>query len=529
MLRRARATDPPQLLRPLSSAPAAAVHASLIASIPLVQNTLFTPLDRRRAANLAANAALAAAWLALHAPALRWIGAHVVRSPLSAGLFLVTAALLSRRLPASEILTRLAEPPRLRVAPLALLAASAIGTLIADRFIDVSILGAALFALGSYGLVGLFTPADRFRRALPAALLLTALLPFGDQAETYAGFNARLLTARAVAALLAPIGYQAMPVETILVLENGAAHIDLPCSGVRSLSSGLVFFLAGTCVLGLRPGLSWALTGALSVALLLVTNVIRVGAVVLLAGGLGLDRVAEVIHAPLGVLGFAAACAITLAVMRRAPRDEAGRDREGGAIAAPRAWPALAMAAALALLSTLHVRRAAAEARPAATRLALPAWVSSSPLALTSAEADLFRRWGGAADKRHIRAGAIEGALLVVVSRSWRAHHEPEVCLAGSGVRVEGLHEITLEPGVIVRGGSADGGARTAIYWFQSPARVTPDLGARVWDELSGRERRWAQVSLLIDSPLDIESTEGRALIGAVRAAAASALTEETP
>lgn len=477
---------------------------------------------------LLANAAMIAAWPALHLPALRWIASHAVASPLHAGLFVVAAALLARGLPPRHAMLRALEtPPRIAAAPLGLLGVAAIGTVIADRAVDVSILAAALFALGAYALAGLFMSEARFRRALPAALLFVALLPFGDQADTYVGFTARVATARAVHALLAPLGQGAPPTETILVLEAGAAHIDVPCSGVRSLATGMVFFLAATCVLARRVDLRWALSGLAYAALLLAANVVRVTAVVMLARGLDLPRLAEVVHAPTGILGFAAASAVAIAMLRgfctSAPPP--APSRESRRFAGPRA--SLAIAASLSLLSLLHVRRAAAVAPPASPRLSLPSTLAAEPLPLTTAELDLFRRWGGAAAKRRLRVNGVEGALLVVESRTFRAHHAPEVCMAGSGVRVDGLHDVALDDGATIRGGLADGGRRTALYWFQSRARVTPDLASRIWDDVSGREKRWAQVSLLIDAPIAIESHEGRALVGEVRAAVASMLAEE--
>ena len=96
-------------------------------------------------------------------------------------------------------------------------------------------------------------------------------------------------------------------------------------------------------------------------------------------------------------------------------------------------------------------------------------------------------------------------------------------------MRVEGLRAVALGGGDTVRVAAADGGARTVVYWFQSPDRTTGDLAARVWEDVSGREHRWVQVSLVVDAPLDVTSPEGLALVADLRAAVARALTEESP
>jgi exosortase O len=171
----------------------------------------------------------------------------------------------------------------------------------------------------------------------------------------------------------------------------------------------------------------------------------------------------------------------------------------------------------------------AALASPPPIHLDLGPDIAAEPLALTTAEADLFRRSGGAADKRRFRAGALEGSMLAVFSRSFRAHHPPEICLASSGVRVEGLRAVGLGDGGTVRVASADGGRRTAVYWFQSPERTTADLAARIWDDVRGHERRWVQISMIVDAPLDVASPEGQGLVDRIRAAAARVLAEESP
>lgn len=482
------------------------------------------PLPPRRAA-LLAHAALVAAWLLLHAPALAWVGRHFARSPLHAGIVLVAAALLLRG--ASFATFRGALDRRPPPAAVALLAASAVAFTACERRLGTTTVSALLLGLGAYGLVGLHLDPARFRRALPGALLLVALLPFGEQVDTYFGFAARALTARVVASLLAALGHPAMPVETLLVLENGVAHVDVPCSGARSLWTGLLFFLAATSVLGRGPGLRWLLAGLAHLALLLVENLVRVAAITLLAVALHAPHLAEIVHAPIGILGFALACAATLAVLRRFV--PAPAPLPAPASAADRRPLAPALAAALLALALLRAPPAAHAAVAPSFHLDLGPEIAASPLPLTVAEEDLFRRFGGSADKRAFRMGALSGSLLAVKSRSFRAHHPPEICLASSGVRIEDLRAVSLGQGADVRVASADGGRRTAIYWFQSPTRVTADLAARVWAEASFGERRWVQISIIVDAPLSLNSPEGLALVARIRAAAARALAEESP
>jgi len=261
---------------------------------------------------------------------------------------------------------------------------------------------------------------------------------------------------------------------------------------------------------------------------------------VLVAVALGWRGLAEVLHAPIGVLGFALACAITLALLRRLPAMTTMTAMTAmpaitAAVPAPapRATPWLApvLASLLCLAALAHARRPVPAADGWRPTLALPAALGSQPLPLTTAESDLFRRHGGVAEKRRVRLGDREATVLAVFSRSFRAHHPPEVCLAGAGVHVDHLGDVALGPDAGVRLASLDGGRRAAVYWYQSPTRTTGDLLARIADEIAGRERRWAQISILVDGPLSLAVPEDRALVDAIRAAAAHALApvEDTP
>ncbi|HEX2568112.1 MAG TPA: exosortase O, partial [Polyangia bacterium] len=485
------------------------------------------------------------------APALRWIGRTLAGSPSHLGLLVVILALLAWR--AAEGRDRgevrgawpgsgwgsVTMAPRLVPAPLGVALGAALGYLWAERVLDVSLLGAALFGLGSYGLWGLYVDGGRWRRGLPAALLLIGALPFGEQADTYAGFALRALTAQSVGRVLTALGIAALPAETILVLENGVAHVDVPCSGLRSLWAGALFFLGATWMERRRLDGGWLGCGVVFGLLLLGANGARVTAIVLLAVVAGQRKVAEVLHAPLGLIGFAAACAITLALLRWsrpavAPEGREGR-REGGQRGTREGRRRPGLAVWLGVLGFVgaagHVRRPLPPAPGAVPRLVLPEDVVTEPLPLTAIEEDLFRRFGGQADKRRFRWRGHEGSLLVVYSRSWRAHHVPEFCLASNGVRVDRLERVEIDGGR-VRWATLDAGRRGAVYWFQAPGRMTDDMLGRIWGEVWGGERRWAEVVLLFDEPLGKAAlldagSSVREFVERVRQAAAPGIYEE--
>jgi exosortase O len=480
---------------------------------------------RRPAVAVAAgNAALLGAWLWLHAPVLRWLGGSLVQSDhrlnglLVAGILAAAAARGARRLSAA-----VATPAQPSVPALVL----AVGSVLADRTVarplDIDLLSASLFGLGTWGLAGLYLPRPAWLRALPLALLLVAVLPFDALLDTYLGFPARKVTAGVVGDLLRSSGVAAITSETILEVDTptgpGAAHVDVPCAGMKSLWSGTLFLLAAALLERRTLGARLAVAGAVLYGLLVAANTLRVSILVVVGLVLGMPLVAGFIHVPLGVLGFAGSAGVAWGILRLGrPAGVAAPPVAGG-----RAWLAPLLAPgvlALGLGASPAPRTDASLPLP----IALPASWSTAPVALVAPEPAFFTQVGlPAPPKFRFRVGDLSGVALLVPSRTWRAHHLPVQCLEGGGHEVDSPRTVLLD-GRPVRLADVDAHTLTAVWWFQSPDRVTDDLAARVWADLRGEETRWVLVSLLFDARTDPRDPAARALLDSVYEAVDDAL-----
>ena len=98
--------------------------------------------------------------------------------------------------------------------------------------------------------------------------------------------------------------------------ENGVSQVDLPCSGVKSLWTGALFLIAATWIERRPLNLRWLGVAGIFGGLLLAANLARVAVLVLVGQVAGWPLAAEMIHVPLGVLGFVAACAAAVMLMR---------------------------------------------------------------------------------------------------------------------------------------------------------------------------------------------------------------------
>jgi exosortase O len=100
--------------------------------------------------------------------------------------------------------------------------------------------------------------------------------------------------------------------DTILVFETSVAQIDLPFSGVRSLWTGALFLIAAVWIERRPFNLRTLLVGAAFVGLLFAANLERILVLVMVGQVAGWRTAAEMLHVPLGVLGFGAACVAAL-------------------------------------------------------------------------------------------------------------------------------------------------------------------------------------------------------------------------
>lgn len=471
---------------------------------------------------------LALTWLWLFRSTLRWLAAAMPLRPSLSGAISLLGLMLIALLPLlhgrirGQVLATLREGPRSEPWVLAAALAIAVCAQISERILGVHTLTALLFIVGSYVLMRLYLTPARWRRGVPLLVLVLILLPVParDHLDSLIGFPARVATARFVHNLLTSLHIRAVSAEAIIVLENGIAHVDLPCSGVKGLWTGMLFFFAATWLLQRRMDLRWLLTGALLALLLLVANTVRVAALVLLLFVANQPQLAEILHVPLGALGFVGSCALGLLLLRAGGSAAVAPMGSAPDSSGPR--PVLSVKAMLAFtltllaLSCIPRSHAPAPPRPIAkSPLQLPSSLALTPLQLTANEQSLiFDHDGVLARKWQFQSRtepALSGSLLVVESRSFRAHHAPEVCLAAGGLKVHEMRRIELPAPVAfpLRVISAENTQtqqrHTAFYWFQSAHETSDSLLVRTLSSFSlDRHRRqepWALVTVLFDSP----------------------------
>ncbi|MBW4466073.1 MAG: exosortase O [Pegethrix bostrychoides GSE-TBD4-15B] len=469
---------------------------------------------------------LVLSWLWLNASTLTWFGESLLGLPRFNQLFLAAVALLLGWLAVRRPLPVLAA--QLRLFPLVLLLGSALLALGSRWLLAFEQIPGLLFLLGSYGLAGLFLHPATWRRGLPVAATVAAVVPFWLQFTTGLGFPARILTAQAVEAILNTWQITALSSADIIVLDTGIAQVDLPCSGLKSLWMGTVLLLAMTGLEGRKLGWRWLLVCCANWGLLVSANVMRVLSLVLLTNVLRQPALADLLHMPLGLVSFVTVSLLAWGLLRWVPQAEKAR-APVQAIARP-AQPAspkllAGLIAVLLLLSFLPRPAAVLPVQPALAHLSWPAAMQVEPMALSQPEQAFFVSYDGVtAEKQRFDFEGIAGSMILVASPTWQAHHSPELCYISSGFEINQMRQQQLTDAVLGRWLSLkqDATQQAAAYWFQSPHRTTDSYLDRLWAELSRQEPAWTMVSVLFDQPYSPESPQVQAFLNQVQSVLAA-------
>jgi len=503
--------------------------------------------SRAHLAGLAMNALLLTLWLWLFRSIYPYLGTIFSRQEFRTNQILLAGVLILIfvKMRDAKVRLHLSERPHLYLPALVLVLFSSTSYILVERLLDINTLSACLFGLASYGLLGLWLTPSRWRQGLPAALLLIGTLPIGEHMQTFVGYPVRILSATVVRDGLSVLGVQSISLDTILIFENGVSQVDLPCSGVQSLWTGALFLLAVTWIERRPINLRWAAVALIFSLLLLGANIARVGVLVSIGQAAGWRGLAEMLHVPLGVLGFVGACAGSLLLIRWSGRKETldSQHVEGGVSLqnTPRqsistlsrpVWLMPLLLGTVLVLGLLYQPRPPEAVSDAPQSWHFPSGMVVEPWSLSPDEAKWLSDAGDSAATRwRFEWRELTGSLLFVSSKSWRAQHRPERCFEVFGLSIENSHTHLLTADFPIRMLTLKSGKEqplySAAYWFQSEDRVTDDHGSRMWADLAPDRQSWVLITVLFDGPYDPSDADLLEFYPALRQAVARSLEGE--
>lgn len=413
----------------------------------------------------------------------------------------------------------LSATPVLRPFPLLLMVGSALSAIAFQWWVDIEQLTILLFLLGTYGLCGLFLTPSLWRKGLPLVSIVACLVAFSSQLGVGLGMPARMLTAHAVERILSAWHVIAISSYDIIVLENGIAQVDVPCSGLKSLGTGTLFLLAATWMEGRTLGMRWLFVCLLNLFLLLCANTLRILLLVVITYVFKQPLMAETLHLPLGLIGLGFACGLSWMMLQTVPKQGevkavgTGGRNDAKKLSSPASLTAQALLIAfvLALAPINQLYHHQQEQPRSLASLHLPEQIVSERIPLSAAEHTFFDNYPSIVpEKRRFVSGGLSGSILMVANTTWRTYHPPELCLLASGLEVNRIERKSLTPAVQARWLSLADGKYSAAYWFQSPKQTTDDFLSRLWSDVTRRQKNWVLISVLFDRSISPDSSQIR-------------------
>lgn len=393
-----------------------------------------------------------------------------------------------------------------------------LGFLYADKFLRIKLIGCVFMGLALYAFAGFFMSRARWINCAPIIGLFWLCLPLSYHLETFAGFPLRLLSARLAHYFFAGAGGNVHSAETILVIENVFSNVDLPCSGLKSLFSILIFALAFSIIEKYKINLRWLLALFLSCLGMLIFNVGRIIVLVLICGANLPAELKESLHLPVGLAGFILACLLSCRIFSWLGQKYSEPDRGKGVFSSAAALRPVNLQALCALIlvllgaigisqtnfgqmnfgpmsfgqTNLGQNKSAPPAAPGAGPASLP---------LTEKEAGLFLGNGVLSyEKSQIKTQKFQGTAFLVLARSWRAHHHPEQCLRSQGHKIKASQTLALGKNFNIRLVSLQDLEHVLVYWFQSAQGTSEDYASRVWSGIINPEQAQVMISLYLEN-----------------------------
>ena len=394
-------------------------------------------------------------------------------------------------------------------------------------------LSAALFIVYLYGLAGHFLSSQLWRSILLPMLLLILVLPFEHYLDIYLGFPLRLLSAQWAGSVLQLTQLPMLTVESILMIDNKAAIVDLDCSGINSLWVGMIFYLLLTWIERYTINRRWWLIGFTLVGLLVLSNVFRIVILVMLDLVFEMPELAQLFHQSLGLLGFIISCLIIwkllqIFVVKKAriiskiivqSSNKQVQDSKANILSAS------AIIIVITLFIVLYEPQTLTSNvfKDTNHTLTLPAKYLVKEIELNTQEKTFFLSNHAQAQKYNVQLTlnnkSVTASMVFVWSRAWKTHHVPENCYLSQGYSIssKGLWHLQSNANLqldkphnvryltLDKANQTNTLHQTGAYWFQSSNKSTPDYSSRVLDNFLHPNREWVMVSILWDSPVNAD------------------------
>ncbi|MGZ4954635.1 MAG: exosortase T [Methylobacter sp.] len=381
----------------------------------------------------------------------------------------------------------------------------------------VNVLGAVALAIDVYA-IGLLAALNDRKNPLSAgwlAILFAFSLPLERILQRIIGFGLQHLSADGACRVLQGLFADVQCAGIRILLAGRDVLVDLPCSGVKSITLLLVLYAALMCVF--RPTLlNSAVIGLAALASALQANIIRITCLSIFIAypekiG-GINVLAQPWHDLIGLFCLILA-AMPLAWLCPSRRSGQGIRKSSNhncppPIQAGKTKTLAALGFVILAAAIVSLPRQPLDISDTSTRLSLPLYLNGQygqPVALSHQEQAYFTQYGGTAVK--MRYGD-NNAMLIRTNSPLRHMHTPDDCLRGLGfdVHYQGIQYQPLPTAIYLA--TAPNGAqwRIAVTFYSESGQFTTNVSEVVWRWLQRPHGTWYALQRI--TPVSITESE---------------------
>lgn len=435
-------------------------------------------------------------WTWLFSPCIKWLGKMFCQGAyfLNALFLLLFFILVLKKIEFKKIKS---VSFQVNPFPVCLFFTGVSGFLYVERCLDIDVLSCLFFGIGTLGLAGLFISKDRFKHSFLVCLLFVFILPFSYHLETFIGFPLRVFSAKAVHQFFQFLGQASIEQATIILIENKMAYVDLPCSGLKSLWIGSLFFIFLSVVENHRISFKWFLGFLFSILVIIAANFFRIMCLVSIHYLAIPTVLKDMVHIPIGLIGFIVTSTIIFWICRNGINNKSipKANKETGDFKICQAVVMIAV-----MVFAIFIYQPKQYAPKLLSKISFLESVNNHMIPLSAKEKELFLHHGVTDyQKTAYQYQGIESKVLLVKAKSWRGHHHPEQCIVGQGNTIEDTEIIFVDSDSPIRLIRLKNNHGQAAYWFVSKEGMTDDYTRRVWSGFWHPDQEWIMVTICFD------------------------------
>lgn len=403
-----------------------------------------------------------------------------------------------------------------------------------EHYLAINIFSATFSIFAFYAFLGLFINFNVWKRGLLFTFIFILLLPFGDYIDVFLGFPLRLASAQMASDLLSQLGFNVENVKTLIELDNQLTSVDLSCSGVHGLWSGMIFFVLLTWIEHKAINIPWFILFLFFLILISVVNVLRIVLMVIMESVFHQFQFAALVHNSLGIIGFAMVCIIGWLLLSLIKTHVNSREIKCAKkmYSENRMWRKNSFVLWLLVLvffcyNLINTPMIKVSVPISTSSPIFQAKWNEITIPLNAQEKSFFPRQGAYAQKFQFDwHNKVPGSVVLVNTFYWKAHHDPKNCFQSQGYKL--LDDKILQISNSTLNQMSEGGLSeknskqflvrklfltkanehfTAYYWFQSHTQQTSDFSQRLFADIFSsitepeevrHKKTWTMVSLLI-------------------------------